>query len=246
MYGSCVSRDTFELVPAQDYKILNYVARQSVIAMSRDASELFPSGVSFSSKFQQRMVEGDWQGNAWQEITSNKDNIDLLIWDIFDERHGAYRFDNGATVTRSSDLLGSELTEHVSQAFLFVFGTDRHFNFWKYCVGYFVKSLKNARLFDKTVVIKVPWAEYFDSGESTPSSMGTSAKEANNLYARYYDFLESLGFHMVDLSDYPVRAEPLHQWGKAPFHYTLDVYQEIIRQLQELGFLPHPEKRSQE
>ncbi|GGH65126.1 hypothetical protein GCM10007359_18060 [Rothia aerolata] len=180
------------------------------------------------------MVHEDWAGNAWSQIFSYKNKIDLLLVDLFDERHGIYRFTRNEVVTRTAEIVGTPLEEEVQNCQFLKFGTSPHFKTWKHAADVFAFRLRQNDLFEKTVVVKVPWAKHTREGKTVPSSMGLNASEANQLFARYYAYLQSLGLQILDLTDFPVYAEPLHQWGLAPFHYTLEVYKEMTRKLTDI------------
>src|SRR5699024_6482124 len=108
------------------------------------------------------------------------------------------------------------------------FGTDEHFELWAPRAEQLRGRLVELELFDKTLVLQVPWALVTVDGKHTPQSMGTTAMEANEAYRRYYEHLRGLGFRILELQPLGVLADPEHRWGLAPFHYTQDVYEEIV------------------
>ena len=111
------------------------------------------------------------------------------------------------------------------------FGEDEHFTLWAPRAEKLREVLRELGLFDKTVVLRVPWALVTTEGKSTPWSMGTNAREANAAYHRYYEHLAGLGFRILELQPLGVLADPEHRWGLAPFHYTQDVYGEIMQRV---------------
>jgi hypothetical protein len=217
-------------------KVAAYVARQSLLSSEVSADlEGVEDDLGLPHAFQRRMIVGDWSGDLWGQISDAQSAsiVDLILWDIVDERHGVYVMPDGGVVTRSIDLLGSEyLKSLVSDAELVPFGTDEHFKEWAAAAGRFAARLRREGLMEKTVVLDVPWAESSVDGTPVPGSMGVSAEEANRLYARYYERLRELGFDMLSVGE-PVRSDPHHKWGHAPFHYAPDVYGRIIEGLQE-------------
>lgn len=241
VYGSCVSRDTLELAHAGEFNIVRYVARQSLLSMGRNAIEFWPEGFSLKSKFQNEMAREDWLGSVWWRMTQQLEKgIDLVLWDLTDERFGVYSFHDKARVTRTIDMVNTPLETVAAEHTYLPLGHPEHLRWWRWLVQLFAQRLRDAGLFEKTVVLRVPWATETETGEPTPSSMGISATEANELFAPYYEALQAEGYRIIDLSDFPVFAEPLHQWGLAPFHYTLEVYEQIIAQLREfLASAPH-------
>lgn len=138
-----------------------------------------------------------------------------------------YRIDN---VRHPEVVAALEAAEHLP------FGTDEHFRLWSAQAEHMRQLLTGLGLFEKTIVLQVPWALITVEGSPTPWSMGTSAKDANAAYLRYYERLRELGFTLIELQPLSVLADPEHRWGLAPFHYVQDVYEEIAqRVLTHLG-----------
>ena len=238
VYGSCVARDTIEFAAAGSVELQGYVARQSLISVDSDATAHLPDAMTVSSKFQERMIRADFLGGLLERITSMRSGLDVLLWDLADERHGVYRFTDGTIATRSIDTMRiPELEQRFAEAELLPFGTPEHFTVWRDHATRFAERLRALDLFDRTVVLEVPWAVLTTEGTPSPWSMGVRAKDANARYAPYYALLREHGFRMVALPEEVVLADPQHRWGLAPFHYTPAVYREVLRQLRdELGF----------
>ncbi len=235
VFGSCVARDTIEFAASDSVDLRGYVARQSLISAGDDASAHLPDSLGVSSKFQERMIRNDFAGNLFSRLESLAGEIDVLLWDLADERHGVHRFPDGTIVTRSIDTIRAEPvsalleeTEHIP------FGSDEHFALWTQHVDAFDARLRELGLFDRTVVLEVPWALRTTEGKTTPWSMGVRAGDANKSYQRYYDYLRQTGHRMVELPAELVLADPDHRWGLAPFHYTPEVYREVLWQLREV------------
>ncbi|MEX3611031.1 DUF6270 domain-containing protein [Rothia sp. LK2588] len=231
IYGSCVSRDTIAAARPGEFEIVGYVARQSLISMARNAFDSWPEGFRLESNFQQRVVQGDWLGNAWWVIPNNKDIIDLLLLDLTDERFGVYKRDESSIITRSIDMMGTDL-EHVAKNFeLLPFGSDKHLDLFEESVTKFSLLLKLLGLFEKTRVLRVPWASTTENRQPTPASLDLTAEHANEIFPRYFAVLEKLGFQFIDVPIDQLHAYSSHQWGVAAFHYTPAVYESILEQL---------------
>jgi len=232
VYGSCVARDTVDLAGAEHFDVVAYIARQSLLSADHDASPRFPAEVEIASEFQRRMMTGDFAGNLEERLAEAAPETDVVLWDLADERHGVHLFDDGSVVTRSIDIVRlPEVLSAIEGARHIPFGTDEHFELWSPRAEHLRDVLTRLGLFDRTVVLQVPWALVTTDGRSTPWSMGTSAKEANLAYHRYYERLRQLGFRMLELQPLGVLADPDHRWGLAAFHYTQDVYEEITRRV---------------
>lgn len=234
IYGSCVSRDTFEFLSSDDIDLTGYVARQSLISINRNCLGYWPENFALKSNFQNQMVRSDWEGDALRRIEGAvAQGLDALVVDFTDERFGVFQFDENTQriVTRTIDMLGTPLEDLANQHELVEFGTELHINWFRWCLRTFAERLKEFGIFENTVILRVPWATETDLGKQLPAKLGLAPADANRLYETYYQTAEDLGFKMIDLSDFPVYAEPLHQWGLAPYHYTIEVYQEIAHQL---------------
>ncbi|WP_157975625.1 DUF6270 domain-containing protein [Brachybacterium sp. YJGR34] len=232
IYGSCVARDTVDLAGGDRFDVIAYIARQSLLSAEHDASAHFPGDASIESDFQRRMMEGDFAGNLAERLAEAAQEADLLLWDLVDERHGVHVFDDGGVATRSIDLVRvPEVLAAVEDARHLEFGAEEHFALWSERASTLRDELAELSLLEKTVVLQVPWALVTVDGRHTPRSMGTSAKEANEAYLRYYQRLRELGFRILELQPLGVLADPEHRWGLAPFHYSQDVYEEIVERL---------------
>lgn len=229
VYGSCVARDTVDLAGSDRFDVIAYIARQSLLSADQDATVRFPDDAQIDSAFQRRMMTGDFAGDLDARLTEAADETDVLLWDLADERHGVHVFDDGGVVTRSIDLVRvPEVLSAVQGARHVPFGADEHFELWAPRAEQLRDKLVELELFEKSLVLQVPWALVTVDGRRTPQSMGTTAMEANEAYRRYYAHLAELGFRILELQPLGVLADPEHRWGMAPFHYTQDVYEEIV------------------
>ncbi|MDU2587500.1 MAG: DUF6270 domain-containing protein [Corynebacterium sp.] len=98
IFGGCVSRDTVAFAKHTDFKVLRYVARQSLLSVGSDAKSNIPD-FKLKSSFQQRMLESDLSGNLMREV-SKKNSIDAFVWDLVVERTGVWEFLDGSIVER--------------------------------------------------------------------------------------------------------------------------------------------------
>lgn len=228
IYGSCVSRDAVETLPAESYDLTRYVARSSLLSAGTDARAMTRRFPKPSSEFQARQLEWDASGRLEELLGEAIKDADLLLWDLTDERHGVLRFPDGTYLTRTVDIMSSsQLKAICDEGQLIRFGADEHFVTWSYAADRFVDWLRRRDILDRTLVLAVPWAVRLTDGSPTPSSMGTGATEANAAYARYYGHLRDLGLAVRTLSSDSVLGDPQHRWGPAPFHYAAPVYAEI-------------------
>ncbi|WP_392508034.1 DUF6270 domain-containing protein [Naumannella halotolerans] len=228
--GSCVSRDSFEFL-GPEFSLTEYVARQSLISIGRPvATDTIPAD-ELDSAFQRRMLSGDLAGNALAQI-DKAGEIDLLLWDLTDERLGVHPGGDG-WFTRTIEGVGADfypedLPHHP-------FGSDEHFALWAEAAEHWIDALAARELLSRTVMLQVPWAAVTTNGLPTPASFGLTAQDANAASFRYQRVIMDLAPELPMLRPRQrMIARPGHQWGLAPFHYTEEIYTEIATSVKQL------------
>lgn len=238
IYGSCVSRDTFEYLPAS-FTLRKYVARQSLASAFTEAGHLKRELTPIASAFQRNMVHGDLEGSLARQLREISGDVDLLLVDLVDERGGVIDV-GGAFVTKLNEFWqagGREATAHRPHL---AFGSEEHFILWSDGARQFLELLEDLGLARRTVVLRTPWASRYDDGEplAVPTWMMSPA-EADAKYARYFAVFESAGITCIDLPEDLARTPVDHQWGPSPFHYVADAYtvlaEHIVARVEELG-----------
>lgn len=232
IYGSCVSRDTFEYLRPQGYALTTYVARQSLLsAYSRlDEKDLPP--IRTTSAFQHRMIEGDWASSLPRALARARGRVDLLLWDLCDERLGVLRLPSGHYVTRSVDTIATGLDGRLKAegATHLPFGSARHQHQFGTRLAHFRQRLLHLGLLDRTLVLAPDWASRCDDGSPTPPSFGLTPDRANAMFDGYHQAVEeAVGVPVLRFGADEVEAASGHQWGRAPFHYTHKVYEQMVR-----------------
>lgn len=222
--GSCVSRDTFTHLPSDQYSLVEYVARQSLVsAFSPPVTLLEPP--TMASRFQQRMVRWDYTSHLPNVLAACAGTVDLVLWDLTDERLGFYVLPDDTVVTRTVDLIAAEADGPVDGAGIFIeFGSDAHFEMWSSAVSLFVEALAEHHPTARLQLLALPWAEFTETGDATPTSFGLSASDANQLLKRYYDFADTVPRVALAGRGSSATASSTHRWGIAPFHYSTDNY----------------------
>lgn len=185
IYGSCVSRDTFEFVPPDQFVLTKYVARQSLISAMTPARPQPLHPTPTLGAFQRRSLESDWGSGLMPTLRSQLKRVELLLWDLCDERLGVYEFDDGTFCTRSVDLIGSGVEDTAAAgAQLHEFGTVEHFRLWTRSMAAFAAEMADCGL--PIILIAPDWAITALDGTATPTSFGLTATRANEIYPAYY------------------------------------------------------------
>ncbi|GAA2241935.1 hypothetical protein GCM10010413_50610 [Promicromonospora sukumoe] len=232
IYGSCVSRDTFEHFDPVQFELVEYVARQSVLSAYTKPVELM-APPTLESRFQQRMVTGDFSSSLRSLLSTHGSATDLVLVDLTDERLGAYLLPDGSMVTRSVELIESGAEQYLPQGSQHIaFGTQQHFEYWSTAMNYIGERFQHYMPQATVVLLDLAWAEWSESGTQTPDSFGVKAADANSIFRPYIQVAaQALGAHVVSLDPAEVMSGPHHPWGDAPFHYAEKVYLETVRRL---------------
>lgn len=229
--GSCVSRDTFEHLPSDEYELVEYVARQSLISAFSPPVTLLEAP-ALESPFQQRMATWDYTSHLPALLESTAGMIDLILWDLIDERLGVYVLPDDTAITRSVDMIAADVEESVAETGLLVaFGDDAHHEMWSLAAEDFLATIRHHHPRAHLALIALPWAELTESGEEAPASFGVQAERANPTFTQYYDAVAGHPALHVLGRDADVRASEEHHWGEAPFHYTPDTYRSVVTDL---------------
>ncbi|MFD2026050.1 DUF6270 domain-containing protein [Promicromonospora aerolata] len=232
IYGSCVSRDTFEHLDPSQFELVQYVARQSALsATTRPVSLVAPPGMT--SRFQQRMIEGDFGSNLRPLLQKYANETDVLLIDLTDERLGVYLLPDGTVVTRSVELIESGAEQSLPSGTHYVqFGTQQHFEYWSGAIRALGDIIRSTMPHVSVALLDLPWAEWSESGDRTPDSFGVGASQANPVFRPYIEAaVTALNAHVISLGPDQVSSGPHHPWGDAPFHYSENVYLETVRRL---------------
>lgn len=245
IYGSCVSRDTFGFL-GDPFHLIRYVARQSVISASTDASALGAQLRPLGSSFQQRMVDSDLAGDLPEVLEAVSDDIDVLLLDLVDERGGVIEVDGDRFVTKLAEFWSSGGREAARGMVHHAFGSVQHFFLWQQGVNRLVSQLEDHGLKERTIVLRTPWADSYEDGRplEIPEWMIHPA-DADRMYGRYFDYLAEKGLRILQLPDALARTEQGHQWGPSPFHYVKEAYEFLANGIRDavLGSRPHLDRR---
>lgn len=231
IWGSVVSRETFEYLPSR-FRLLKYVARQSIVSAGTDADHLKGQLRPIESPLQRRMVHADLAGSGHKDLMSAAPEIDLLLLDIVDERGGI--IDLGSSyATRLHELWTAGGQQAAKGRPHIAFATDEHFALWSVAADRLRAHLAELGLIDRTLVLRTPWANLYEDGQEfkAPPWM-VSAVHANANYERYFSHLGKLGFRVLSLPQSLARTTTEHRWGASPFHYTDQAYRYLAAEIE--------------
>ncbi|WP_103064117.1 DUF6270 domain-containing protein [Actinomyces qiguomingii] len=232
VFGSCVSRDTVEVLRARGWRVGAYVARQSLLSAGSQIAGDIVDLSGLASAFVSRVHAGDLAGDRRSRLATAAEDTDVLLWDIVDERLGVLELPDGELLTRTTEGLTAGLYDSLEGARLLEFGSNQHFERWAEALPAWRAELESLGLADRTLLLQTAWAIVDEDGAKTPTSWGVGAVEANWFAQRYYQAAaQATGVRVLRLPDELTVAGTHHTWGPAPFHYQDAAYAWLADQI---------------
>lgn len=228
IYGSCVTRDGVPQWADYDLEFSGYIARQSLISTGHPAPLKDFATQEVASSFQRRMAESDIRGDAVDKLVALRGQVDLIIWDLTDERLGVSDVPNGGRVTRS--LPRDAYRGPGALAAPLTLGSPEHLSAWSVALDSMLAQLASASMQELLVVNATPWALRDELGSDVESRLFND-QDFNSAIEPYYQLLDSAGVKIArpDAADILSRSD--HQWGRAAFHYTADSYAAALEKI---------------
>ncbi|MGE8463281.1 MAG: DUF6270 domain-containing protein [Pseudomonas capeferrum] len=235
IYGSCVSRDIFNLEESRNFKITDYFARSSMATLCSTAYENTKALDRIPSAFRRRMVAYDFSKQLLAVPHKIKKAHTILI-DLIDERFDLIALPSGEIITNSSELAESGLLEEssVNGFRLIPHGSNERRELWLKGMLTFLDLMKQHNKLDRVIVNKVFWASRFETESTTDfpvdfESINQANRELEWMYDRLNDELDPSQFLNFDSN--LLSADEFHRWGASPFHYSERYYKEALAQI---------------
>lgn len=235
IYGSCVSRDIFNLEESRDFKLTDYYARSSMASLCSEAYKNDDALSRIPSAFRRRMVACDFS----KEIISAKDKFlsaDVILIDLIDERFDLISLPSGHLLTNSNELAESALlkSDCVMEYATIKQGTTERRELWLQGMHKFFEFLKKINKLDQVIINKVFWSSKFESKTDTPFPVAHSViDKANQELSWMYEALRGAlrEEQFLNFSPSVLVADEHHRWGPSPFHYCKNYYREALAQI---------------
>jgi hypothetical protein len=181
---------------------------------------------ALTSKFQNECLRNDIRSSLFSAIDEAKEETDVFVMDLVDERLGVYEIEEGSYISHSWELEESKLLQQQERELRHIdFGSDEHFTLWSKAADVVLQRI--AATGRPLVVLAPEWSEKADDGQAPLMYRGKPAAQFNQMYRRYYDHLRARGANVLYLGQDTVMASTKHQWGLAPYHYVEPVYHQM-------------------
>jgi hypothetical protein len=237
IYGSCVSRDIFNLEETSDFSLLEYYARSSMASlcsvayMNEEALQRIPSA------FRRRMVAYDFSKAIFSE-NNQFDSSDIILIDLIDERFDLVALPSGQIITLSNELTESGLLEDSAIAGFRIIpqGSMERRKLWFQGMQKLFAFLRERNKLDRVIINKVFWSSKFDKDSETSFPVARAfIDKANAELDWMYDALshELPEHQFISFPPSLLTADEQHRWGVSPFHYSEGYYVEALSQIRK-------------
>jgi hypothetical protein len=222
IYGSCVSRDPFEL--DSGLFLEQYAARSSLASAFAKEPAAWQEVVDLDaipSPFQRRMVASDLSKTLAGDLSAT--TADAIVLDFIDERMSTIDFAD-SVITDSPELASSGFST----------GEYEKFEPWSER-GWSMRLSGIQRLLelvspDRIIVNRAYWATHDDKGIDFENQAWI--EKNNALLRRLYDeFARTPGVRFVDYPSDLLVASSEHHFGRQPFHFGLAFNRHFLRTL---------------
>ncbi|TBT83379.1 hypothetical protein ET989_11875 [Propioniciclava sinopodophylli] len=232
IYGSCVARDLFEFFEPRAFRLVDYVARQSLVSAFSPGGPPPIDPALLHSRFQRRMLELDAASGLEQVLRDRRDDTDLLLWDLTDERLGLLQNPQGHLTTDSVEIRAVSGPKSPEGWAHIPYGSREHRDLFMAALSRWRELLDGLGLLERTVLVAPPWAGMTLPADDVPLSFGVDAATGNGILAEYVRLAsETVRVPVVGRGLTDVTSPLLHRWGPAPFHYDEHSYIRLAREV---------------
>ena len=229
IFGSCVSRDAIEYFP-QAFKLIDYFARSSIAGIGTEKATRLVDLGSVASSFQKKILCYELSKEALARLCEA--DYDVLLMDLIDERFALLSSGFGESVfTLSNEMLNTDI-KHVYRDLNRVEPlSDKYFELWEKGWVALIDALKRKNYVHKLLINKAYWAESDSDGADFNDNYREGWIERNNAFlSKMYDRMscDINGFQFLQVAPALMIADKGHKWGRSPFHYVPDFYQDLV------------------
>lgn len=226
IYGSCVSRDAFQLDGLPP--LADYFARSPLISAFGRRPDSVPEDLdlnAISSPFQRRMVKRDLEKQLPAALTKLTDEV--VVLDLIDERIRVAESANGLIAVSPEAARAGFRGGSGRQLKI---GAPAHKAAWLRAADVMADALHG-----RTVVLNQAfWATHDDAGGDLREKfdVDTHNRALREMYSHLATILDC---HTVEYSPDLLVANSQHRWGLSPFHYVDSFYLHFVERFQALN-----------
>lgn len=231
IFGSCVSRDMMEVAPPE-IELVAYYARSSLGSAFSHRPMLNVDLSSMPSAFQKRMVEADLT-KTFPKILPTLD-FDILLYDPIDERFNLFQDEDGSLCTISNELRSSGFEAAKRTGRIIPACSEEFLSLWEKGWIELIELLTKIKQISKFRINKVYWSNNCENGESFLPVYNNNCILKNNKFLNclYNIIAKTLpSKQMYNFDNYLFLGKNEHKWGKSPFHYVDQYYDQLAAKI---------------
>lgn len=252
IFGSCVTRDAFELRSQQSADadtVALYLSRTTINASLATPVTAPPAGqpVAGQIKFEERCALADLEKTHFQDLRRKR--LDVLVVDLIDERHWLLDI-GGGEAAYSVPLVKLCEAQGIDHAkFPRTSPTDP---------GLVERTLANiptflarlAQVIDPSRIIlhEAVWARRYVATDGTIREFADRRMidGTNAILDRYFAAMKTACPEMrsIRVPEDQVLGDEAHRWTLEPFHYAESYYREFLRQYDAIAAAPEARPRA--
>lgn len=234
IYGSCVTRDAFEVRP-HPHTIVGYFARSSMISQCAAPIALAPEDLGDTVKeWGRRIVAADLEKTIVERIAAAEP--DLVIIDLIDERLPLLRV-GGSLLTVSSYAMETPLVQGLAAdgTRLGATATARNTEFLR------TAPMVMARLLEvvgpeRILLHRAMYSMRVQGRGRFDGAVRASSRRMNRRLGPWYDAVaRASGCREFRPPRRARIADPGHKWGLSPFHYVQPYYERLLDEVDRMG-----------
>lgn len=231
IFGSCVSRDPFEIEFAKNnFEVVQYFARSSFASLG--AKPFVDNKIieNIESNFQKRSVLQDMDKSLFKQIQNRY--FDIFLIDLIDERFNLALYEDSIHTISSEYKKALYKPNKYSTIDKF---SDEKYRLWEIGFKKFVNYIKDNNLEDKLILNKVFWTNRIDNKSLLETYSEEYIHNANKSLEKMYAFIEKIfpNIKEITYSNNIVYIDSNHKWGIQPFHFNNQMFEYQIRFLLE-------------
>lgn len=217
IFGSCVSRDPFELADPGNFKIVDYFARSSFASLAAKPFVDEKILENIDSSFQRRSVQADMEKSIFSRLLEV--DFDLLLIDLIDERFSLTV--NGDSIHTYSSEYKKALYRPNPYSLVRPEAPER-MDYWRAGLRKLADFLKAHGLDRKVLINKVFWTFEGDDSCILNKKYGAVCRDRvnENLELMYSELKHALpSSRFIGYTQKELRVDVAHKWGLEPYHF---------------------------
>lgn len=233
IYGSCVTRDAFE-VRSHSHEIVRYFARSSMISQCAAPVTYTDEQMGTEiSEWARRIVAADFEKNVVDLIAG--DRPDLVIIDLIDERLPILEGQDTIVTLSPYSQYAPYVRDLRATARRVEVADPTRDEAFKRAARVLTTKLASEVGAEKILLHRSLYSTRVNKGKSFSLKEKMASRRMNKLLKSWYDTIAATsGCRVVEVPRRVRVADAGHKWGLSPFHYIDTYYEHLMDEIDEM------------